>query len=98
MKFFPNNYVPLQSFFSEEVSFGQGSDEFLLVRIGHLHGHPHRPLADDEEGVASRPLPDDVVPVGVVGLLQHVGDLDEGVLREVLEYGNAGNEKLAFFL
>jgi hypothetical protein len=84
--------IPLERLLPEEITFSERPDVLLLVRVLHLLRHLDGALADDEEGVASGALSDDVVPVGVERLFQHVGYLDEGVFWQVLEDGHALQE------
>ena len=82
-----SHFLAVQSLLSEEVSFVKMSDE-LLVRAALLLGHLHSAAADDEEGVAHGALSDDVLALLVAVLLQHVSDLDEGLLGQVHEGGD----------
>lgn len=79
----------MQCLLAEKVALAQSADELFLVGGVLADGDAHLPLRDDEERVAAGALPDDVVALLVVALLQDVGNLAQRVLRQVLEDGNA---------
>lgn len=83
----------MQCFLSEEVALAKGADELFLLGVRLSDRHAHLTLGDDEEGVATCPLTDDVVALLVVALFQHVGNLAQGVLREVFEDRNAARSR-----
>lgn len=73
-------HLPLQRFLSEEVTFAERSDEFLLERVVRSYCHFDLALGDYEKSISARALPDDVVALLIVALLEHVGNLDERII------------------
>lgn len=56
-----NVLLPLQSFFTKKVSFGQCPNVLLVLRVWLLHGDFHLTPTNNKEGITSGTLPNDVV-------------------------------------
>lgn len=82
--------LPLQCFFSKEVTFAQSPDELFFKLILRSDRNFHLTFRDDEESVATSTLTNDVIAFLVVAFFQHIGNLDERIFFKIFEDGNAG--------
>lgn len=67
--------IALQCLLAEKVALVQCSDELLLGPTALTDRHLDLTLGYDEERVTAGALPNDIVALLVVALLQHIADL-----------------------